>query len=281
MMQTFMPGAALVKEQDLVDRLRACGSVLIGFSGGVDSSYLALMARKALGRRSMLAVLGRSPSVPDEQWRHADRLAGAHDIPLRIVETGEVADSRYAANPVNRCYYCKSVLWTTLFPLAREAGLAVVADGSNADDANEYRPGARAAAEAGVRSPLAEAGLTKEEIRVLSRAHGLSTWSQPSSPCLASRIPYGMPVTMERLGQVERAESALRDLGITGNLRVRHHGDLARIELDPDLLDSWLLPGNGERLARAVGSAGFARACLDLRGFRSGSLNVLEGVSAE
>jgi uncharacterized protein len=246
----------------------------------VDSTYLALMAREALGRENVLAVLGRSPSVPDEQRRQAERLALRHDIPLRVVETGEVADPRYAANPVNRCFFCKSVLWETLLPIADERRIAVVVDGTNADDLGEYRPGARAAADAGVRSPLADAGLTKDDIRALSRARGLVTWAQPSSPCLASRIPYGTPVTPERLGQVERAEAALRALGIPGDLRVRHHGPMARVELDAAVLDDWLITDRREMIATAVRAAGFARVCLDLRGFRSGSLNVLEGVTS-
>jgi uncharacterized protein len=272
--------AVLRKERALSHVLHQAGSVLVGFSGGVDSSYLAVMARECLGRSRMLAVLGRSPSVPDEQWRHAERFARAHDVPLRVVETAEVGDPRYAANPVNRCYFCKSVLWSTLGPIAREAGLAAVVDGTNADDVAEFRPGGQAGREAGVESPLALAGLTKADIRELSRRRGLATWSQPSSPCLASRIPYGTPVTIGRLGQVERAEAALRAMGIDGNLRVRHHGDLACVEIDASLLDRWMEPHNAERILTAMESAGFDRACLDLRGFRSGSLNVLEGVSA-
>ena len=268
------------KETALRDWFRARGSVLVGYSGGVDSTYLAVVAREVLGRDHVLAVLGRSASVPAEQSKNAVSIAEQRDISLRIVGTGEVEDPRYAANPVNRCYFCKSVLWDVLVPIAREQGLATVVDGTNADDVSEYRPGAQAAREQGVDSPLAIVGLTKAEIRSLSHERGLATWSQPSAPCLASRIPYGTEVTPARLAQVERAEQALRDLGIEGDLRVRHHGDIARIEMDQSLIDLWLEQDNSRRLTDAVRAAGFARVTLDLRGFRSGSLNVLEGVVA-
>jgi pyridinium-3,5-biscarboxylic acid mononucleotide sulfurtransferase len=268
------------KEDALRAWLRGRRSVLVGYSGGVDSTYLAVVAREVLGRDNVLAVLGRSASVPVEQSRQAEAIATEHGVPLQIVDTGEVEDPRYSANPVNRCYFCKSVLWDVLVPMSRERGLRVVVDGTNADDLGEYRPGAQAASEMGVESPLALVGLTKPEIRALSRERGLATWSQPSAPCLASRIPYGTEVTRARLAQVERAESALRALGIEGNLRVRHHDELARIELDATLIDRWLEPANSRRLVEAVRAAGFDRVAIDLRGFRSGSLNVLDGVVA-
>jgi uncharacterized protein len=271
---------ARLKENRLMEWLREQRSVLVGYSGGVDSTYLAVVAREALGRRNVLAVLGRSPSVPNDQSDKALAVAAEWDIDLRIVATGEVDDPRYTANPVNRCYFCKSVLWEALIPIARTHGMMTVVDGTNADDLTGYRPGARAASEQDVASPLALVGLTKVEIRELSRARGLATWSQPSAPCLASRIPYGTPVTAERLAQIDRAEQGLRALGITGDLRVRDHDDLARVELEPQLIDEWLLPDNAQRLVRAVRTAGFRRVAIDLRGFRSGSLNVLEGVVA-
>ena len=279
-MELTIDPVAAAKETRLIEWLRSRRSVLVGYSGGVDSTYLALVARQTLGRHRTLAVLGRSASVPADLSANSLVIAAERDIPLRVVETTEVSDPRYAANPVNRCYFCKSVLWETLVPMAAELGLDVVVDGTNADDVSEYRPGGRAASEQGVASPLAEAGLTKAEIRELSRARGLPTWSQPSAPCLASRIPYGMEVTVERLGQVERAERALRAIGIEGDLRVRHHGDLARVEIPSTILDEWLLPERTAELVSAVRAAGFSRVALDLRGFRSGSLNVLEGVVA-
>jgi len=272
--------ATSLKETQLAEWLRERRSVLIGYSGGVDSTYLAVLAREVLGRERVIAVLGRSASVPSAQSESARSIAVERDIELRVVETSELSDERYAANPVNRCYFCKSTLWRTLVPLARELGVETILDGTNADDVSEYRPGAQAGSEHGVQSPLALTGLTKSEIRVLSRARGLATWSQPSAPCLASRIPYGTEVTSERLAQVERAEQALRGLGIEGDLRVRHHGDIARVELESAVLDEWLGEPNARRLVAAVRAAGFPRVAVDLRGFRSGSLNVLEGVVA-
>lgn len=272
--------ATSLKEMQLAAWLRERHAVLIGYSGGVDSTYLAVLAREVLGRDNVVAVLGRSASVPAAQSESARSIAVERDIALRVVETAELSDARYAANPVNRCYFCKSTLWQTLVPLARELGIGTMLDGTNADDVSEYRPGAQAGLEHGVQSPLALMGLHKSEIRVLSRARGLATWSQPSAPCLASRIPYGTEVTSERLAQVERAEQALRDLGLGGDLRVRHHGDMARIELESRLLDEWLDEANAQRLVAAVRAAGFVRVALDVRGFRSGSLNVLEGVVA-
>jgi uncharacterized protein len=271
---------AAEKERRLSAWLAARGRVAIGYSGGVDSAYLAVVARRTLGGDGVLAIIGRSESYPAEQWATARRVAEGFDVPVLELRTEELADPRYAANPSNRCYFCKTELWGRLVPVARAHGFTTVADGTNADDLGDHRPGAQAAREHAVESPLADLGFTKDEIRRRSRALGLPTWQQPSSPCLSSRLPYGTPVTAERLRQVERAEQALRALGIEGDLRVRHHDDLARVELGRDALARWLTPDAAAQLGAAVRAAGFARVAIDLRGFRSGSLNVLHGVSA-
>jgi uncharacterized protein len=271
---------ASAREDVLRTWLRARGRVALGFSGGVDSAYLAVVARRALGEGGVLAIIGRSASYPEEQWAAARGVAAAFDVPVLELDTQELADPRYAANPSNRCYFCKTELWGRLVPVARSRGFETVVDGTNADDLADYRPGAQAAREHGVASPLADLGFSKAMIRLQSRALGLPTWQQPSSPCLSSRLPYGTAVTIERLAQVERAERALRDLGITGDLRVRYHDDLARIELGEDALELWLAPERSSRVIAAVRQAGFQRVSIDLRGFRSGSLNVLHGVGA-
>jgi uncharacterized protein len=271
--------SAAAKEQALADWLRARGRVAIGFSGGVDSAYLAVAARRTLGAENVLAIIGRSASYPAEQWATARRVAESFDVAVLELDTDEMNDPRYAANPANRCYFCKTELWGKLVPAAAERGFATVADGTNADDVGGYRPGMQAAHENEVASPLAEVGFTKEEIRARSRALGLPTWQQPASPCLSSRLPYGTSVTPERLRLIERAERAVRELGVTGDMRVRYHDDVARIELAPAELPTWLVAERAEALRVAVVGAGFPRVALDLRGFRSGSLNVLHGVT--
>jgi pyridinium-3,5-biscarboxylic acid mononucleotide sulfurtransferase len=266
---------AAEKEGELSAWLRERGSALIGYSGGVDSAYLACLATEILGADRVLAVIGRSPSYPAEQWEAARRIAREHHVPVLEIATEELEDPHYAANPSNRCYFCKHELWSKLVPIAREHALAVVVDGTNADDLTGHRPGAQAAREAGVESPLAIVGFTKSEIRERSRARGLATWAQPSSPCLSSRIPYGTSVTIERLDQIERAERALRALGIAGDLRVRHHGALARVELSRDALGTWLDPAREGEVRAALIACGFESVAIDPRGYRSGSLNVL------
>lgn len=254
----------------LIELLRDCGSIVVGYSGGVDSVLLARVAVDVLGPERVLAVTGKSDSLASWMEDTAAEVAARHGIPWLEVETREMEDPRYAANPTNRCYYCKTELWSRLVEVARARGLRVVADGSNADDVGDHRPGSRAGAEHGVRSPLLEAGLTKAEIRAWSRELGLPTWDQPAAPCLASRLPYGLAVTPERLAEVERAELALRALGLR-DFRVRHHGDTARLEVHPAELPRAL--SQHARVLRAVADAGFPRVVLDVEGYRRGALN--------
>lgn len=261
------------KRERLRSILESCGDLLVACSGGVDSVFLAHEAVRVLGRDRVLAVTGVSPSVADRQRETARRVAEEFSIPWREVDTREMEDERYASNPDDRCYYCKNELYGRLVRLAREWGFDAVADGANADDASDYRPGARAARERDVRSPLQEAGIGKEEIRRLSRDAGLPTWDAPASPCLASRLPYGVAVTRDRLRQVEAGEEALRELGVAGDFRVRHHAGVARIELPPGDLAGWADPDRREALARRFRELGFERVVLDLEGYRSGSLN--------
>ena len=258
------------KYERLLAELRACGSVCIGYSGGVDSVLLVQAALHALGPARVLAVTGISASVPAVQRAAARELAARMRAPHLEIDTDEVANAEYAANPSNRCYFCKRELWGRLTDVAAARGLAVVLDGSNADDVRDHRPGSQAAQERAVRSPLLEVGLTKAEIRALSHAFDLPTWDQPAAPCLASRLPYGLAVTPARLRQVEDAESALRALGMV-EFRVRHHDDVARLELGPHELA--LATDRAAACAAAVRAAGFARVVLDVEGYRRGALN--------
>ena len=266
------------KRARLLEILRDCESLLVGYSGGVDSVFLARLALEVLGRERVLAVTGTSESLPVWMEATARTVAERCGIPWLELRTEELADPRYAANPSDRCYYCKSELWQRLDELARQRGLRTVADGANADDVSDHRPGALAAAEHRVRSPLLEAGLGKTEIRAWSRELGLPTWDQPAAPCLASRIPYGLAVTAERLRQIEAAELALRALGLR-DFRVRHHDAVARLEVHPSELST--VARRRAAVAAAVRKAGYARALLDVQGYRRGALNeglvVLQG----
>src|SRR5438094_323643 len=213
--------------------VRTYPSALVGYSGGVDSALLAVVLRQELGRERMLAGVGRSASYPTAQWATARAVAQRFDVRLVELDTHELEAPDYLANPTNRCFFCKAELWRRLVPEARARGLAIVCDGTNLDDLGEHRPGYAAGQVAGVRSPLAEAGLRKTDVRRAARELGLPVWDAPAAPCLSSRVAYGIPITSQRLAQVERAEAYLRALGVTGDVRVRHHGDHARIEVEP------------------------------------------------
>ena len=262
---------AAAKERALRALLRELGPLLVAYSGGVDSSYLAHVATEELGDRA-LCVTGDSPSLATRQREQASEIARRFGFRHEIIVTEEMADANYTANPSNRCYFCKTELYSKLAPLAAARGFRFVADGSTADDLGDYRPGRAAAAEHDVRSPLVEAGMTKEDVRALSRRAGLPTWDAPASPCLSSRIAYGTQVTIKRLRQVETGEEIMRDLGFR-EFRVRHHDELVRLEVAPAELDRALDRGVADELARRFRALGFRYVTLDLHGYRTGAMN--------
>jgi uncharacterized protein len=251
------------------------GRVMLGYSGGIDSTFLAVVARRALGPHRFLAVLGVSPSLGEAQHRRARELARQFDLPLRELATDELADPGYAANPLNRCYFCKRTLWRAIGGLAAAEGWHTIVDGTNADDLGEHRPGARAGVEHAVRTPLADLGWTKSAVRAAARELGIPGWNAPAAPCLASRIEPHLGVTVERLGRVEAAEAAVREVGVTGDLRVRHHDHWARIEVAPEMFP--VVDRAMPELIRTFHALGFQRVERDPRGYRRGSLVVRGG----
>jgi pyridinium-3,5-biscarboxylic acid mononucleotide sulfurtransferase len=265
------PDALRDKAQHLYSILSGFDSVIVAFSGGTDSAYLAHAASAVLGPRA-LAITADSASYPDSHRQLALRVAHDFQIPHEIVRTHELERPDYRANPANRCYYCKQELYAQLSAIASARGFAVVVDGNNADDRGDYRPGRRAAREYGVRSPLDEANLAKDEIRLLSRQAGLPTWDVPASACLSSRIPYGSEVTEEKLRTIERAETVLRDLGFRV-FRVRHHDAIARLELARDEMTRAVEPEIAATIVRELRAIGYQHVTIDLQGYRLGSLN--------
>ncbi|HEY9766848.1 MAG TPA: ATP-dependent sacrificial sulfur transferase LarE [Chroococcales cyanobacterium] len=260
------------KYKDLQELLRKMGKVAVAFSGGVDSTFLLKVAVDTLGKNGAIALIGDSESFPRREKEEAEEIAKSFGVKFLVVKSEELSDPRYAENPPDRCYFCKHSLFSRLSKLAKEEECSFLLDGNNADDRGDWRPGQRAAREIGVRSPLMESELTKNEIRELSRNLNLSTAEKPSFACLASRLPYGTPVTREALARVEASENFLHDLGF-GQIRVRHHGDLARIELEPGDFSKFLEPSLRERIGEALKEFGYQFVALDLDGYRTGSMN--------
>ncbi len=266
------------KEERLVEFIAGFRSAIVAFSGGVDSSYLAFMCHRTLGDRAH-SVTALSPAVSSRQRSLAREFASEHKLRHFFIETAEVGDPQYAENPLNRCYFCKSELYGHLLRLKDDWKCDVIFDGANRDDRSDFRPGHRAARESRVVSPLDQVEMGKQEIRELSKKWALKTWDEPAMPCLSSRFPYGVGITPEKLSQVEQAEAYLRSNGLI-NFRVRHHGDLARIEVATEEFAKLFNVDVFEEVATELKSLGYRHVTLDLRGFRSGSLNEVPGTGS-
>jgi uncharacterized protein len=268
------------KEEKAKEILKNLGSVVIAFSGGVDSTLLLKLSLEALGKENVLAVTAKSPTYPKKEVEEAAKIAALLQAPHLIIETEETKNPLFYENPPDRCYHCKKELFSALERERERNGLAAIVDGSNADDLKDYRPGRKAAQEMGIHSPLAEAGLSKEEVRKIAKRYTLPNWNKPPFACLASRIPYGVKITTEKLRKIERGEDFLKKEGFS-TVRLRDHGEIARIELGKEEISKILSPLMREKIAKKLRELGYLYITIDLEGYRSGSLNKMLTLKGE